>query len=70
MWRPTISRSTSKASASCDPVTGSGVMTSVTATRRVDAGGEHAGAQVAVGEDAGQPVTVHDEERGAPLARS
>ena len=36
---------------------------------RVDARGEDSGAQVAVGEDAGEPLAVHDEQRRHPLAR-
>ena len=36
---------------------------------RVDAGGEHPGAQVPVGEDARQPLAVQDEERGDAVVR-
>ena len=34
---------------------------------RVDARGEHPGAQVAVGDDAGEPLGVHDEQRRHPV---
>ena len=39
------------------------------ADARVDACGEHAGAQVAVGQDAGEPLAVHDQQGRHPVLR-